>query len=257
MDFSKKQKKGVCLICHGLNTDPKRMNALGDFLESEGIETFRMKLTGHCEDPQKFKEVSSSLWLKELYDTYLKAKARSQELGVPLYYLGYSLGGALNAALMQSQEDVKYDKIFLFAPALAIRKTSYLIRLFKPLGKKFIIPSFAPKDYTAHKGISGAAYDALFDVIALPRKEKYSKLNVPTQIFIDPMDELVSPGGLLKIKKEYNMDQWEMVYVTKSKATAQYRMKHLILDKESLGEETWAHVQGKMKEFLSPERKRT
>ena len=248
--LSSQSIKSVCLVCHGLNLNPEKMKCLSSFLNSESVETYTVSLSGHKPGSAHMSQVSSTLWISELYRAYKKAREKAKTLGVPLYYLGFSLGGALNSALMHEKKDVTYDKIILFAPAISVRRTSYLIRIFKPFGKGFSIPSFSPKSYRANFGITVAAYDALFEAISISKENQYEALNVPTLIFIDPFDELVSPNGLMKIKENHGLEHWNFNFITKTKGSTKSKFRHFIINEETLGDKTWGHVKDKMKAFI-------
>lgn len=242
--------KAFCVVCHGLNSHPESMGSLVNLLKEEGVETKEVILKGHEGDLSLMKSVSASLWLDELEAAYRESRKKADEQGVPLYYLGFSLGGLLNASLMQKNKEVFYEKILLFAPALSLRLSSELARVFKLLGDSFMIPNFSPKGYRYHDGASAGAYKALFDLLDGVRKEKFRDLNTKTLIFIDPLDELVSCGGLKRIKSKYHMSQWKIVSIKKDKSSAQYRFRHLILDEATLGSGAWEFLQEKIRDFL-------
>ena len=243
--------KAFCLICHGLNSSPQSMHPLRNFLNGMGIETKEVVLKGHSGDVSFMKEISASEWEQELLLTYQGIRKKADASGSPLYYLGYSLGGLLNASIMQKNETVYYDKILLFAPALSLRFTSELGQIFRLLAKEVMIPTFAPKDYRFHDKTSAGAYKALFEILTEVRQNQFQNLNCKTVIFIDPLDELVSYSGLKKLKAKYHFENWEIIPIKKDKSTALYRFCHLILDEPTLGKKTWKLVKEKIKEFLS------
>lgn len=242
--------KAVALVCHGLNTKPEKMRSLTQYLNTQNIETHLVALTGHRGNLNKTEEASAAVWLVDLHKAYGQAKNRSQQLKKPLIYIGYSLGDVLNTVMMMIKKEVQYDKMILFAPALALRPSSYLVRFFKIFGKKFIVPSFSPKIYRANPGISVAAYDALFDLMSLSDKKKYQDIKIPVLIFIDPKDELVSMRSLKQIKKKYKLSEWDIISISKKEASLATNYHHLIIDEESLGKETWDEVKREIKKFI-------
>jgi esterase/lipase len=243
-------RKAFCLICHGLNSTPQSMHALRDFLNDMGIETKEVVLKGHSGDLSLMKDISALEWEKELLLAYQDVRQKADAAKIPFYYLGYSLGGLLNASIMQKHETVYYDKILLFAPALSLRITSELGQVFRLLAKEVMIPTFAPKDYRFHNKTSAGAYKALFEILSEVRGNKFKNLNCKTLIFIDPLDELVSYYGLKAIKNKYNFENWNIVPIKKDKSTARYKFRHLILDEPTLGKKTWDLVKEKIKDFL-------
>jgi len=226
------------------------MDALSYFLNSIDIETKEVVLKGHSGDLSLMKEVSASEWEEELFLAYKEVRQKADAAKIPLYYLGYSLGGLLNASVMQKNKSVYYDKILLFAPALSLRITSELGQIFRLLGKEVMIPTFAPKDYRFHNKTSAGAYKALFEILSEVRRNKFKNLNCKTLIFIDPLDELVSYYGLKKLKAKYHFENWEIIPIKKDKSTARYKFRHLILDESTLGKKTWDLMKEKIKDFF-------
>ena len=249
-----KKPKAIALVCHGLNLKPLKMSSITDLLNSQGVKTYLVSLTGHRGNQDEMRDVSSGKWLKDLHGAYLLAKKKAEELKVPFYFVGYSLGGVLNEMMMETQVlgEIKYDKVILFAPAISLRSYTYLILLTKALGNRTILPSIPVGDYRANKGTSVAAYDALFTYIGtLDSKEQYKNLNVPTLVFIDPKDELVSHSGLRNLIKSHNLSQWKLVTLNKSGLAKKGRKTyHIIIDKQSLGEDTWNKVKKTISDFL-------
>lgn len=76
------------------------MDALSYFLNSIDIETKEVVLKGHSGDLSLMKEVSASEWEEELFLAYKEVRQKADAAKIPLYYLGYSLGGLLNASVM-------------------------------------------------------------------------------------------------------------------------------------------------------------
>ena len=84
-----------------------------------------------------------------------------------------------------------------------------------------------------------AAYNALFEGIEHLKKNMTQKLNVPTIIFIDKQDELVSHRRLKRIIKNRALHQWRLHPVKKHITDAKEKMHHLIIDESSIGKDTW------------------
>jgi hypothetical protein len=73
---------------------------------------------------------------------------------------------------------------------------------------------------------------------------------VPTLIFIDPKDELIS---YRKLKKAELKDEWGLCQVVELDSDLSYRSgnyHHLILDEATMGEKNWTMVVKTMKRFL-------
>ena len=84
-----------------------------------------------------------------------------------------------------------------------------------------------------------AAYNALFEGIEHFNKNMDQKLNVPTVIFIDKQDELVSYRRLKRNIRNKGLHQWKLHPVKRYTKGSKEKMHHLIIDESSIGKEAW------------------
>jgi len=77
---------------------------------------------------ESFQTVTYRLWLEEIYTAYLKVRQRAYKKRVPVFFVGFSLGGLMGCNLLLLQHDVSYDRMVLFAPALSINAEDYLLK---------------------------------------------------------------------------------------------------------------------------------
>jgi esterase/lipase len=242
---------GVALVIHGLNLRPDKMESIIALLTHSCIDVLNLSLRGHGKNyAQKanvdgskarmktFKTVSYKLWIKETYQAYALAGNRSREKQVPLFLIGFSLGGLMGATLLASYPGVYFNRMVLLAPALHIYTINYLAKLLSPF-PRLVIPSFFIKSYCSNRGTPVAAYNALFEAIEHFNKDMAQKLNVPTIIFIDKQDKLVSYRRLKRIIKNGRLHQWKLHLVKKNTTGAKERMHHLIIDESSIGKDAW------------------
>lgn len=248
------QAAAVALVAHGLNVQPRRMGPLIALLAANGIETVSVALHGHGENYvrrppmaeaearlESLRSVTYRLWRDEVYAAYRIAALRAAQLGaVPLHFLGYSLGGLIGCDLFADAADVHFDRMALFAPALRIRALSYILVPF--LGAaRIIIPSFSHPDYRTNRGTSLAAYAALYTAAANLARHAGPKINVPTLLFLDPRDEMVSYAGTERLLAEAHLTNWRLFRVEKDRSAVQ-RYHHLLIDAPSVGQATWAQM---------------
>ena len=137
-----------------------------------------------------------------------------------------------------TKPDVHFDKMVLFAPALKMHRRNHLIRLFSPF-PKLVIPSFSPPAYLANKGTPMAAYNTLFETLNHFEKNIQPKINIPTLIFIDPGDELISFSNLEAMVADRPFHQWQIHRVEKTATGKAAKIHHLIIDQESTGGDVW------------------
>ena len=250
--------KGIALIIHGLNLAPRKMETLIHFLNTNRIDVISLSLRGHGSNFESltglnektariraFKNVSYNLWLKETREAYRVAQKLSLSKNVPLFFVGFSLGGLLGTDLISSDKQYRFDKMVLFAPALNIHPVHYSVKIFYPFSG-LVIPSLCPEEYRSNWGTTIAAYHSLFDAVEHFNQNINSGLNIPTIVFIDKKDELVSFKGLRRIIKTGNLDQWKMYDIRKVKSETDVKYHHLLIDEHSVGKTTWKQMEQKI-----------
>jgi pimeloyl-ACP methyl ester carboxylesterase len=247
-----REPKGVALVIHGLNLRPDRMQPIISKLTEAGIDVLALSLRGHgdnydhgngnTEDQARleaFKNVSYQLWTNEAYLAYLQLKERGKKKGVPKFLAAFSLGGLIGLDLLASNEDVRFDKLVLFAPAIRLHATIYLERVLSPF-PRLVIPSMAPKAYLANeKGTPIAAYNALFAGLDQFNQNAGQKLNAPTLVFIDRRDEFIPLRKLEKLVEDKSWNQWQFYIVAKDKSAGDETFYHHIIDAYSTGNAVW------------------
>ncbi len=232
--LSTESPRAVVLVVHGLNTNPEKMLPLANELRRDGIEALNLELAGHRSD-SRINEVTSSIWATEMKLALEQAQARAQDLNVPLYFLGYSLGGLVGLEVLQGLPANVVQKMVLLAPAIRLKWKTNWIRVFSPF-PTFIIPSLAPADYRANWGTSMAAYKSLFQTVKRFNSQSSENLNIPTLVFSDRKDELVSFSGLQEVER--SLSQWKVIEVSNHDAPNK-SYHHLILDSNTLGTVQW------------------
>lgn len=241
--------QGVSILVHGLNNKPSKMEELAAGLNSHNQDVLLVTLAGHDGDVQAFKQVSRQQWIEQLRSAYRKAQERAQSLDLPLHLVGYSVGGLLGVDMITSGPE-SFSKMILFAPAIAVHSRSRVVKLAGIFGKAFMIPSMAPREYRAHRATSVAAYEALFESQARVSDVRSAVPNVPTLIFVDPKDELVSIRGLYDFINSRSLYRWSLVSVNNNQSVLTPQYHHLIIDSASAGRLQWLEIQRKIKDFL-------
>lgn len=255
---------GVALVIHGLNLRPDKMEPIISVLTHSGLDVLNLSLRGHGRNHshvkgkdngkarlETFKTVSHELWIDETYRAFLCAREKSDKEKVPLFLLGYSLGGLLGADLFSSHPDVYFDRMILLAPAFDLYAICYAAN-FLSFFPRLVIPSFSSRSYLSNYGTPIAAYTSLFDTIKHFEKYKSPKLNVPTIVFIDKRDELVSYRGVERMVKNMGLDQWKFHFLQKGEQGVKVKMHHLIIDEPSVGKETWNGMKNVIIKHLLP-----
>ena len=248
------ETKGVALVIHGLNLRPDKMGSIIARLTDAGVEALNLSLRGHGENfshadirdshkarLESFKSVSYQLWLQETRAAYQVAKKRSAQLEVPLFLVGFSLGGLMGTDLLVADPGVQFDRMVLFAPALKLHWKSNLIRVLSPF-PGLTIPSFTAASYQTNDGTPMAGYNALFESLKSVEANLGPKANIPTLVFIDKKDEMVSFSRLKNMVVEQKLDRWQFYIVQKESSKGPAKIHHLIIDEASTGEDVWREM---------------
>lgn len=247
--------EGVALVIHGLNCRPNKMEAIITILNANGIDCLNLSLRGHgpnfspiddmSPDAARmvaFKSVSYPLWKTEACRAYQIAKKKSDLHDRPIFLIGFSMGALLGVDLMTSNPNIRFDKMVLFAPAISMLQRNYLIQIFSPF-PNLVIPSAGDKSYLANDGTPMAAYNALFDMLAhFENHLDPQAMNIPTIVFIDEEDELVSYASLKQMVENENLDQWKIHPVRKDERATEVNMHHLIIDAAAVGNTMWQEI---------------
>ena len=238
--------KAVSLVIHGLNAKPSRMDQIVDELNKQQVDVLRVALPGHRKNLQEMRDVTTEQWLGSALQAHCIAQKQAVTKSVPLYFVGFSLGGAIISRLISDphiKPPVEYKKMLLFAPAITPRTRSYFIKIFRIFGSSFIIDSWSPKAYQAQRGTSVAAYNALFDIVEQTQVSSNThKLNVPTLVIMSPDDELVSYSDLREFVKERELNQWQIMTVNNKESKLEGKYSHLVIDEEAVGLREWKRI---------------
>jgi pimeloyl-ACP methyl ester carboxylesterase len=177
------------------------------------------------------------------------AAQQAARLGdVPVILVAFSLGGLIGCTAALRCKDVRFARMVLLAPALRIHRRSDVLRLFA-CWPQWVVRSFTPPDYRANPGTSIAAYTALYAAQAEFMRRVGPALNVPTLVFIDPQDEMVSIGGLQRLIVGQELTRWELYPVHKG-AGATTRYHHLLIDPASVAPPVWAEMMARIRSIL-------
>lgn len=243
--------RGVFVVVHGLNLNPEVMEPLSHHLRSLGFHVYRVVLSGHRERFESEEAFTEAAWQADLDEAYAAVRSHYPEL--PVYVLGYSLGGLLSADFVLRQSDAPVQKMILIAPALSLRTVVEVAGVLTWLpGMTVEVPNLAPREYRRFSTTPLFWYQ---NTLSLYGDEKWdedlSKLaSVETLVFLNPRDELVSWKGTEAWIASHELQSiWE-VQVVRPRSKALKTFEHLMIDEQSLGEEVWGQMKGRIAEFL-------
>ncbi len=241
---------GTVLLAHGLNQCPASWQELIDELTGWGMDVLRLGLTGHRGLPfADMHQVSAEIWHEEFEAAQAMAAERHPDL--PLYLIGYSLGGLLAVATQIRQKRALFDRQILLAPALAVRTYTLLVL---PMTWLFSsLPSRSPQAYLANRqGTTASAYRALFRLKSeLAKANGVPVLNIPTRVIMRDNDELVSYRGIARFIASHDLDRWQLLTIPPCTGNLpDASLRHLIVDSRALGHSVWIRMTQSIHDFL-------
>lgn len=234
--------KAVVIVAHGLNLKPERMSDWSLALAKNGAQVFKLSLHGH-DNKEDMSKVTPFIWRSQFDETYKKAHDSAKKYEVPIYFLGFSLGALLALEWLSNNNEANISAMALIAPAISTPWYARgSIKLLSILGDSFKLPSRSPKPYRANKGTTIAAYKALFSLKESLENNCYKNSNINTLVLVDPHDELVNSGDIRKTMIKFKLTKWRLTHVDNSFAYKNYGFRHLMVDKNSVGQKQWSSM---------------
>ncbi|WP_413577332.1 alpha/beta hydrolase [Bdellovibrio sp. HCB290] len=241
---NRQPSRAVAIVVHGLNINPGKMRTIENALLGDRIDVLHVSLSGHNNNINIFKRVSAKMWERDTLRAYCLASQRANKYSIPVFYVGFSLGGVMGVAISSKYEKVHFDKMALFAPALSIRRANFLTRLLNSLNPLALIPNVMNRDYYASAlGTPVSAYKATLDTSAyLAKHTNRNRINTSTLLFYDRRDELISPTGTFEYMRAHRLTNWKTYQVEKRPFSRASRFHHIMIDPASVGEKKWADM---------------
>lgn len=240
---TKKQKpKAIFLVAHGLNLKPSKMNSLSSLLNKNGADVLRISLAGHRGSKKEGLYNTHRGWRNEFQAHYCLGQKRAESLGVPLYFLGFSLGALIGTDFLNTQNNHNVEKMFLIAPATDVHWFSKIPGNLGWLGGRISLPSKNLKEYRSQPSTSLASYRSMKNSQKSLKEINLGSLNIPTMILVDPDDELVSLKKINKRIKKQELTNWVTKKISNSGSTLKKTFHHLVVDKPSMGPHQWEIV---------------
>ncbi len=241
--------RGVFVVVHGLNQRPTTMDPLSSYLASLGFHAYRITLEGH--DQNRDIIFPPDVWTKDVIRGAHEAQERYPSL--PLYMLGYSMGGLLTVQAIELSPEVSPKKIILVAPALSLRTlilSARLLTLFPPLSLR--TPNLAPSKYRRSAATPLFWYSnvaELYDAAQAPPEPDRLRA-IPGLVLLNPEDELISASGTEEWVAEHGLSgAWRVELFEPTPLESDMR-EHIMIDEESLGAAEWQRMRALIRSFL-------
>jgi hypothetical protein len=241
----------VIVLAHGMNMRPERMEPLAAELAARGAAVAPLVLAGHRGETDRFKGVSLERWRADADAAFDGAAELSAKEGVPLQFVGYSVGASLGLESI-SRRGTPVERSALLAPAFALRPTrEWALRL--AARGSWRVPSRGYEDfagYRVHDAVSAHAYRALLGANRSLEARNWAGLAVPTLVFADPLDEALSWHRLAMLAGRRFPNMWLMEPTGVAGSRLPKPSHHLITDPDALGTDEWARLTARLATHL-------
>lgn|GEM_PF-16589 len=243
--------RGVAVVAHGLNLLPSRMDALANVLAESGYTVVRAALSGHGGNLATYRKVTRGRFLGDMHAAVCAGDSMAREKGIPLVLVAYSLGALVAQDLVNTPAFTRspFASQVLFAPAITVKAFTQTVRALS-FAPWLQLPSLGFDGYKAASGATIAAYNALFDARSALLDGTLAHSRVPTLVFMNEGDELVSMSGLRDFIKDRELTTWTLEAIDKSGHSQPWRMNHMVIDSASMAATEWARVTQRMLGFL-------
>lgn len=251
VQYPKVPIKAVAVVLHGLNLKPNRMDDWTHLLATHGALVIRPVLFGHQGNSRDMLDVTDETWRRQFNDHMALAKQLANQHGVPLVFLGYSLGGLLGVEWVSQQEQERvFDKMVLLAPAITVPNYSLTaLRVADLLRVNFTVPSPGPSYYKAGFGSSVNAFRALINIKNSLEEKHYRNANIKTLVITDIHDELILFTEIKNIIVTNKLSLWETELVDNSYAYRTHGYRHWIMNQDAVGQELWDKLSLRVLQF--------
>ena len=243
--------RGTIVIAHGLNQRPSSMDFLASFFRSRGHHTLRLTLAGH--DTPTGEPFAATTWSTEIRKAFQIMRDRYPSL--PTLYLGYSMSGLAAIQALDSDASFSPSRMILIAPALSLRtivESARFLRWFP--ATTFSVRNLAPQAYRRYPRTPLFWYQNVAEMYDETRslKNPDRARSIPTLVFANPRDELVSLEGLQSwIADNQLSDSWKVRVIRPQ--TADPRLaEHLLIDNRALGADAWGTMEQEILTFIRP-----
>lgn len=246
------EQKAVTLLAHGINSNPVKLRELADSLFDLGHTPILLALEGHHPAAEKLDDITASDWLQQARQCALSGSELARKHGVPFYFVGYSLG-ALIGAYLEVEQQVHFERMVLFAPAI---ETKYYTHLIRYVWDDLPIFGLSDGGYNYHTPyIPAKAFKNVFAIQDQFHDSLKSKVfpNIPVKVFVHPKDLLIDVNGLKQFKNMHKLDMWtiqELSNIDGQGVDTASKYKHLVIDSKSLGTKIWQLVSKAIAEFF-------
>ncbi len=232
------QARGIALLVHGLNLNSERLLAISEACQALDYVVLRLRLSGHRGGYSDAFNGSIAAWRDDYAACEVEIAKLKKTIGqVPCLFIGMSLGALTFIDHCQTSGSQTFHRALFLCPALALRWTSHLLRLPSAWFPSLSVISLSDPHYRVCNKLPLHIYSELYRCLkSVHLKLKSSSFNLKTDIFIHPLDELVSPNGIKKLILNRKLSNANFHVLTNEKKIGTY---HLIVDEKSMGSSNW------------------
>ncbi len=227
------------ILIHGLNNNLEAFQSLRVALESQGFSCQQITLPGHGDKRDETKVTAAAL---KVFDERMKSVIQA-----PYGVIAFSQGALYLQLWMEKTDASRPEAQLLLAPALYIRRYSYLKFIVQSLPASFIIFSQMPKLLRRYKYLHIWEYRNLFQKAQIFSMRNRS-FRVKTQILVDEKDELVD-AEKLKQMFPHEVELIQRPYL-RGRRPGKY---HILFHPEFFTPDEWEELIKRIRDFFSAE----
>ena len=228
------------IIIHGLNNSTDAFLHLKEALSERGFDCHLLCLPGHGHDRDEVKDFRES--------TAAFDRSMRKLINGPYAVVAFSQG-ALNLQMwLRDTTTPKPIAQVLLAPAISIRRSELIQRILRLLPPTVVIKSQLPENLRRFSHLYVRDYRTLFEG-AHGFNSTLLPFEVPTQIIIDPKDELVDAQRLKKLFHD-RVTFFERPYL-RGRRPGKY---HAIFHPEYFEDKDWERLVGLISQFIETQK---
>jgi esterase/lipase len=219
-----------------------------------GFHAYRPVLSGHLEKTSS--PFPPDQWITDARRSVDEAQNRYSRL--PIFVLGYSLGGALATIIAsESNSSTTPTAMILIAPAISLRWPLDVLEAINILPRSTLgFPSLTPIDYQRFSTTPLFWYSNTLEI--------YSRMNslsgverlkqTPTLILLNSSDELVSSNGVIEWVEEQDLAATWSAQEIVTQPKRRGLPAHLFIDRQTAGDAGWSSMIDSIASFIRKNR---
>ena len=239
---------GAVMVVLGLNNKKTVIDPLIETITQAGFHCLRLSLYQSDRTEGDTAESIANRWVGQVEKAY---DWLMREYRKPVFSLSYSTGALATLQFLQKRKSAEIHGMALFAPPVVLTPAGMLVHLATPLSLAGLgrigLPSLAPDAIRARPATPVREYAAMSSLMDVARSPEGAERigRVPTLVFVDEADEVVSYGGIRRWIQRHRL---EATWRLEPLPVKSHNFRHLAI--MALEDETWRQTREKLVLFF-------